>query len=304
MSDRRNLLYILAPSFSGSTLLTYLLAQHSEIATVGELKATQMGPIEKYHCSCDASILGCEFWKSVQTKADAAGLEFSLDKFGTVFEGAGALSDRVVCAGVRGTLFELVRSVVLRTMPGVSSRLDTLALRNRNLADIVCQLQGGRIFLDGSKDATRLLHLINSGYWNVKVIYLQRDGRGVSSSIKLHVGIRYLEAVREWEHSVCELQRMRKRLDSPRTFDLKYEDLCSKPAECMHRIWDWLNIKPLEIQETHFKNGEFHILGNAMRLNQMSEIRLDEKWKQSLSDKDLRIFETRVGALNRQLGYV
>ena len=304
MSTQRDLLYILAPSFSGSTLLTYLLAQHPEIATVGELKATQMGRIENYRCSCGEPILDCDFWKTMQNYANAAGLEFSLDKFDTVFEVDGSFSDKVVRASVRGVLFEQVRSILLHIIPGVASRLDDLAVRNRILADIVCQLQDGRIILDGSKDAVRLLHLRNSGYWNIKVIYLQRDGRGVSSSIRSHVGIPYSEAIREWQHSVVELQSMRERLDSPRVFDLRYEDLCIEPAEWMQRIWAWLDVEQLDIRETHFKNGDYHILGNAMRLNQMSEIRLDEKWRKSLSDDDLKSFELRVGPLNREIGYV
>jgi len=304
MSARRNLLYILAPSFSGSTLLTYLLAQHPEIATVGELKATQMGPIEKYRCSCGALIRDCEFWKSMQNEADAAGIEFSLNKFGTVFDGSGPFSDKIIRASVRGRLLEQVRGLALRSLPGVASRLNRIATRNGKLADIICHLQGGRIFLDGSKDAVRLLHLINSGYWNVKVIYLQRDGRGVSSSIKSHAGMHFSEAIGEWRRSVVELQTMRKRLDLPRAFDLRYEALCHEPADCMQRLWTWLQLEELEIEETRFKNGEYHILGNAMRLNTMSEIRLDEKWKKSLSDKDLQLFEKQVGSLNRKLGYV
>jgi len=104
VTDRPTLLYILAPSFSGSTLLTYLLAQHAEIATVGELKATQMGPPEDYHCSCGEPILDCEFWKSMQEEADAAGIPFAIDNFGTVFDGRGAVSDKIVRATVRGGL--------------------------------------------------------------------------------------------------------------------------------------------------------------------------------------------------------
>ena len=48
MSERPRLLYILAPSYSGSTLLTYLLSQHDAIATVGELKATSRGDLDTY----------------------------------------------------------------------------------------------------------------------------------------------------------------------------------------------------------------------------------------------------------------
>jgi hypothetical protein len=240
----------------------------------------------------------------MQNEADAAGLDFSLDKFATVFEGGGSFTNTVIRATVRGRFFEMVRSIALHAIPGAAGRLDDAAARNRKLADIACQLQGGRIFLDGSKDAVRLLHMINSGYWNIKVIYLQRDGRGVSSSIQSHLGVRYSEAVKHWEHSVVELQRMRNRLDSHCVFDLQYEELCHETAKCMQRLWAWLDVERLEIQETHFKNGEYHILGNAMRLNKMAEIRLDEKWKKSLTDEDLQFFEKRVGSINRQLGYV
>ena len=297
------LLYILAPSFSGSTLLTYLLAQHPDIATVGELKATQMGAVEKYRCSCGAPILECGFWREVQTKSAAAGFDFSPENFGTVFEGDGPVSNKIIGAGVRGGLFERVRSLVLGLMPGVSSRLDDIARRNRTLADIICQVQGGRIFLDGSKDPTRLLYLAGSGLWNVKVICLQRDGRGVSSSIRSHENLDYTEAIRWWKHAVHKLQSMKNRLGPEQTFDLKYEDLCTDPAGCMARIWSWLNLEPLDIDAGDFRKGDFHILGNAMRLKGASEIRLDEKWKRLLGPEDLQLFENRAGDVNRELGY-
>ena len=38
-----DLVYILSPSYSGSTLLTFLLNTHPEIATIGELKAQALG---------------------------------------------------------------------------------------------------------------------------------------------------------------------------------------------------------------------------------------------------------------------
>jgi len=303
MNDKPTLLYILAPSFSGSTLLTYLLAQHDAIATVGEFKATQMGPPEDYHCSCGDPILSCEFWNSVRAEAAARGIEFSVDEFGTVFDGGCAFCDKVVQATVRGALFERVRSLAIHMLPGVSKRLRSVARRNVDLADIVCHIQGGRIFLDGSKDSARLLHLINSDAWQVRVIYLQRDGRGVSSSIRKHEVISYDAAIGEWLHSVRELQRMRRRLDPAQVFDLHYEDLCMEPASCMQRIWDWLGIESLAINKKQFKSGDYHILGNAMRLGTLSEIRLDERWREAMSESELEQFEIQAGAVNRQLGY-
>ena len=72
MSTKPILLYILAPSFSGSTLLTYLLAQHPRVATVGELKATRMGSIDEYRCSCGEPMRTCEFWQALGGKPKAA----------------------------------------------------------------------------------------------------------------------------------------------------------------------------------------------------------------------------------------
>jgi hypothetical protein len=303
MTDRPTLLYILAPSFSGSTLLTYLLAQHAEISTVGEFKATQMGPPEDYHCSCGTPILDCKFWRSMKDKADARGIDFNVDRFGTVFEGTGSFSNKVVSAGLRGSLFETVRTVAMRTLPGVSSRLHDVAKKNRDLAEIVCEIQGGSVFLDGSKDSVRLLHMINSDMWNVKVIYLQRDGRGVSSSIMKHTGLAYGDAVGEWTYSATELQRMRARLRGSQVFDVHYEQLCDEPTDTMRQIWSWLGLEHVALNEREFKSGDYHILGNAMRLGGASEIRLDEKWKRTLSEDELRIFEEQAGSLNRQLGY-
>ena len=45
------LVYILAASHSGSTLLAMLLGSHPDVCTVGELKATSLGNVEEYLCS-------------------------------------------------------------------------------------------------------------------------------------------------------------------------------------------------------------------------------------------------------------
>ena len=51
-----DLIYIMSPSFSGSTLLTFLMGAHPSVATVGELKATSLGDIDEYDCSCGSRI--------------------------------------------------------------------------------------------------------------------------------------------------------------------------------------------------------------------------------------------------------
>ena len=59
------LVYLLAASHSGSTLLSMLLGAQPGACTVGELKATSMGDPAQYRCSCKELITQCGFWKEV-----------------------------------------------------------------------------------------------------------------------------------------------------------------------------------------------------------------------------------------------
>src|SRR5687768_14901048 len=98
------LLYITSSSFSGSTLLTFLLAAHPRIATVGELKATSRGDVDKYRCSCGAFIRSCPYWRSLGEELGRRGVPFDVEDFGTHFrfKEAGTLADRILAAEVRG----------------------------------------------------------------------------------------------------------------------------------------------------------------------------------------------------------
>ncbi len=302
MTGKRRLLYILAPSFSGSTLLTYLLGHHEEISTIGELKATKMGDVREYRCSCGEPILECGFWQAVQGRARERGLEFSVERFNTVFRGDNPVANKLVQATVRPPALEVARRMALSVVPGAASAVRRIAAHNRALADNVCELQGGAIFLDGSKDSVRLLHLLDSDLWEVQVIYLQRDGRGVTNSIRSHRNVSFAKAMEIWREWVTELERMRRRLDGAAVFDLQYEALCRAPVETLARLWEWLGVEPMPVSE-NFRDGDFHILGNSMRLSNATEIRLDERWRTALSAEDFAAFERRNGALNRELGY-
>ncbi|MBT8101271.1 MAG: sulfotransferase [Gammaproteobacteria bacterium] len=303
MTEKPKLLYILAPSYSGSTLLTQLLGQHKRIATIGELKATRMGDIDRYRCSCGDMIRQCEFWNEVTRRATEAGARFSVDDFGTVYAAPNQLVSKIVRATVRRPGFEILRALLLRGLPEGMTRVRHVTRQNFLLGRIICDLQGGDIFLDGSKDSVRLLHFIESELWDVRVIYMQRDGRGVSNSYRKHDGLTYDAAVSYWRHSIRELQRMRRRLDDTQVFDLLYEDLCKAPETVMSDIWQWLGVEQQPIRSLDSNVSQSHILGNAMRLKNVAEIRFDESWKSKLSRDNLGFFESAAGELNRQLGY-
>ena len=121
--NKRELIYIMSPSYSGSTLLTMLLAQHPQIASIGELKATAMGPMDNYQCSCGEPLLQCGFWRELTSRLTARGLPFSLDRFGTHFASSNPVFNRVLGAQLRGPRFERSRRMLLRHWPGLRPRI-------------------------------------------------------------------------------------------------------------------------------------------------------------------------------------
>lgn len=304
MSERQRLLYILAPSYSGSTLLTYILGQHPSIATIGELKATPMGNVDEYRCSCGDLITECAFWADVAAACGQLGLDFDVHHFDTVLETSrSAIGNKLLRADVRGRLLESFRQAGIRVSRNARRDLAARLHRNQALTAVVNEIQGGRIFLDSSKDATRLLHFVNSGLWDVQTIHLKRDGRAVTNSISKHSGKSIKDSAKIWAKNLRGIESMRDRLDERDVFDLHYEDFCRNPEGHLERIFNWLEVVPPSVSVEDFRQGSDHILGNAMRLGSVSSIRLDEKWRNEMSAGDKEQFDTEYGALNDEQGY-
>lgn len=302
--EKLKLLYILAPSYSGSTLLTYLLSQHPSVATIGELKATPMGNVDEYLCSCGTKIVDCDFWKEVALECRSEGMEFDVHQFKTVI---GSNEDefirRLLRADVRGFFLEGLRAFFLKFYPKAKRNLEHRLSRNEVLIRVISRLQKGEIFLDGSKDATRLLHFVESQRFSVKVIHLSRDGRAVSASIAKHAQIPFHDASRLWAKNMRGIQNMRSRLHADQVIDLRYEDFCQTPEQHLRRIFDWLGLDNSSVDTSDFKNQDNHILGNAMRLSSASSIQFDERWRKTIPQDDQRAFDERYGGINESFGY-
>ncbi|MFC1794795.1 hypothetical protein ACFL3Q_14555 [Planctomycetota bacterium] len=193
----RDLVYILAPSYTGLTLLTFLLSRHADIATIGELKATARGDIAICRCSCGLLQHECTFWKRVTQEMAKAGDPFALEDFGTHFQADSFVCNCLLLAGVRGIVFEAMRNSMLRLSPHCRVRLHDILEQNRQVIDVICNLQKCRVFLDGSKEPIRLKLLYLANCWDLKVIYLIRDGRGATNSYMCHYNVSMETAARE-----------------------------------------------------------------------------------------------------------
>jgi len=299
-----NLVYIASPSYSGSTLLTLLLGAHPEIATVGELKATAMGDVDLYRCSCGSLIQHCQFWSKVGESLKRRNVQFDVANFGTHFRlgRASKLGDRLLRARVRGPLLEWLRSATMRLHPSASDHARRVLDRNRMLIDVFCELRGTRTFLDGSKDPVRLWHLLRSQAWRVKVIHLIRDGRGTANSYMKHYQANMTVAALEWKETHQECERIKRTLGSGGSFTMRYEDLCSDPRATLEALLAFIEVDSSRMT-LDLRTQDLHVLGNAMRLRSTDEIRTDERWRVDLSGEQLALFDRLAGNWNTRYGY-
>ncbi len=297
-----DLVYIASPSYSGSTLLTFLLNAHPEIATIGELK---WGTIdwETYRCSCGALLRECDFWREVQSKVQAQGLNFDLLRPDTDFRlREHALTDRILRARNGGAVFENLRDAAIALLPASRRSWPTIAAINRAAISAILELQDASIFVDASKDPVRLRHLLRTGDYRVRVIQLIRDGRGVTWSTIKNKKLSLREAAEDWAKTHGQIERLANVVGPDNYLALRYEDLCTKLSDCREKIFDFIGVDAAAA-DNDYRRAEHHILGNSMRLSPDGEIRLDEKWRDSLSDRQLAEFERIAGQRNRNYGY-
>lgn len=301
--------FILAHSFSGSTLLSFLLGAHPEIATVGEMFIAPAHNTDDYPCSCGEPIGRCAFWRQVSAEMAARGVPFDIRGAESSLTAAsyGPLGSRIVWPEPRGPFLEGLRRAALRLMPGVRRELDRRIAINRQLAEVILDLRDGRVFVDASKRPGRALLLRRDPQIDLRVIHLVRDGRAVSRSTIRNLGRTVADGARSWAASLRHSEELRRTLPPERWLTVRHEDLCREPRATLARIFGFLGVSPEhEIGDFQgdFRAGDHHVIGNRMRLSRTSEIRLDERWRSELTPEQLRIVERIAGPELTRYGYV
>jgi len=305
VNTKRKLIYIMAPARSGSTLLTYLLSNVNGIATVGELKATEMGDVEKYQCSCGQLITECKFWSSLTERLQKKDIDFSVHRPGTHFTDSVFMSRKLLRAAVRGWSSERLRDLALGLYPRAKMVLKSVLKRNFEVIDEICKMQNCDIFLDDSKSPSRLKYFCKSGLWDVFIISLTRDGRGVVTSYMKTTEYTVEKAVSEWLHICNEIEFAKKELSSEKLLHVSYEDICRDATKELKAICDFVGLPTLSMNSnTVLDRSDKHIIGNQMRLQKVEGIKLDERWKEVLVGENLAYFEQTAAQMNNQLGYM
>lgn len=320
------LAYLLAASHSGSTLLAMLLGAQPGACTVGELKATSLGDPDSYRCSCRERIRDCAFWQDLSQAMGRRGIpDFDITNAGTsIFEAKSPYVKRFLAPLYRGGTLETVRDLGLSLSSEWRHLLATTKHRNLALVESLLEVTGAKVVIDSSKLALRLKYLLPIRDLDIRVIRVIRDGRAVSltytdewnfadcSDPTLRGGgsghrrppprRSMTEAANEWKRSNESSDALVATLPRNQWIEVRYEELCADPAATLKRLANFLDLDPT-LTLLDFRSKTQHVIGNGMRMDTTSEIRLDERWKEVLSSEDLEAFDAVAGELNRRYGY-
>src|SRR5215210_2542264 len=302
-----DVLYLMGHGYSGSTLLTFLLGSHPQIATIGELgiaeRTKRQTTPEEYLCSCHLSVRKCPFWQRVRREMAERGHEFDVwDSELELRARGGGLSDVILRAVQRGPALEMARSIGVQVVPGARRELARVLSRIEALAEIVTSIKGSRIFLDSSKRPERAVFMRRIPSFDMRVLHLVRDGRAVTWSNMKNLGVGVEAAADSWVADNRAAEQARRYFPKDRWMTLRYEDLCADPAGTLSKIYTFSGLPPGN-GVPQFRTGEHHVIGNRMRLSSTSEIRIDDRWKTALKPEQMAAVESRVGELNRGYGY-
>lgn len=279
--------------YSGSTLLSFLLATHPEIATIGERrkfynKSIKPNPNENQICSCGQEFQNCAFWSSIKqrflTKVSPKDLKPNVTEF-QIFRNK--YVQRIVSEIYK---FSLLNGFSKSMLP-FGKRMDSMIQLNQLLAKEILALENCSTFLDASKVIDHALYLSQIKDFDFYIIWLTRDPRA-----QVHSAIKYNDwsierAAQHWIKEMNTNEQILAKTNIAHT-KLRYEALCQNPEKEIKRILEFVGLDSNKISLEFRAKGQ-HIMGNdVMRLGKDTKIKERKEWQTALSKTDISTIES------------
>lgn len=283
-----NLLYITSSSYSGSTLLSFLLNIHPSIFSVSEMEGWHFSDNETFYCSCGDPINKCKFFTTIEKAFYNNSLPFKYNDFGTKYRVVrNNRINRYLTAAIPycDRLFiEKIRDNIIRIIPAFRKRILLCDASNATFIKTALAYSNASVFIDATKDPFRIKFLErNTEIDSLKILYLIRDFRGVTLSIMENRNCSATKAFNLW---LNEQQRIIRNCINYQPVTIYYEDICNNTDSTLAQIHEYIGLPPA-LYPGNFKTVEHHILGNTMRLKNISGIEKSERWKTGLASEDL-----------------
>ena len=309
-----NLVYVASIAFSGTTLFESILGAHSQLATCGEI---QIWPHEILQGGVMPTGSGrfvqeSPFWNEMQNRVRPLRQAEPRIHFFRELHHAG-----------RTLRSERLRDFGPRPLPAeTAQKVHQYGLNNYELfkafLDLVEETTSTRPrwVVDASKDPYRLLWLVRSGLFNVKVFHLVKSPQGFAYSVtKRHVNQddRLRDVKRLYYTARKSLTWIiqnhlftmiaKNHLQDRDYMLIQYEELAAHPRETFEKACAVIGCPYEEQAVDEFQNGSpFAIAGNPMRHDHQG-IKLDERWKRHLPPPSQHIARLITSVNKAHYGY-
>lgn len=298
------ILYIAGYGRSGSTVLSTVLGNHPQMASLGEVSfLLEDWTDPRGVCSCGRRYRECDFWKDM-------------------FEGGGPSPETVRLA----RRVERASSL-LRLCLGWVGREEREEYRahQEQLLDYVTARTDAPVIVDSSKSPRltvgRLLAMSRLAGQDVYILHLVRDGLATMASLVVTGSNRALEgrtrplrlpalrAAVGWTWTNLFASAMRRVVGDDHYLRLRYEDFLADPPGALRRIGELLELDMSGLVERVEQRGAFEVghmvAGNRVRFQRLIRLRgVDADHQEHLLRRSQRLlFSVIGGGLNRRLGY-
>jgi hypothetical protein len=291
------LVYILGTSFSGSTLLSFLLDDIPNVVSVGEAEGNPsiFNLSESTMCSCGDTIGACPFWVSVYQKMSSYGIDFNPDNWNMQFSvPTSHMLKRLLFLPLHNWFLDSIRDSIVFKTKTYGDRFREIGQRNLRLMQTVTELRNASVFVDASKDPRRPVFLLRYCGIEAYIIHLVRDSLAYVTSARKHESADISQACRRWNLSMNHAHRLKSHWPQKRWLTVKYEELSLKPKVTLSQICSYIGLDNVEINPQLKKDDRHHILGNPMRLEANEQIKLDVTWRSALKENEILIIKEKT----------
>jgi len=288
---RPQVLFIVGAGRSGSTLLERLIADHGDVAAVGELRFLwERGVGQDQRCSCRSTFAECAFWTSVmsEVESDVGGAERL----------AGLASTRSHVDRIRYIPFMHIEAL----RPAAYARsYDKFASLITAVYRAIDRVGDHRLILDSSKDPSYAHFLSTLPGIDVAFVNLVRDARAVAHSwrrAKTRPEIHwaqaemdvwpYSKAATDWCYKYVQSSAL-KQVARRRVLTIRYENLVKDHKSALPLIgshlarlgMDGAGLGPASLVPLQAGTSCYHtVSGNPIRFETAPPVvREDDEWR-------------------------
>jgi hypothetical protein len=274
---------VLCPPRHGSTLVSLLLGNHSDVCALGDTLPQERLP---RRCGCGEPFLECEFWQKVRAIAHGSGENFPA-----------ARPEYLPWAGLNQAATLAAGLSAIRV--GTRLRFEPFSAMYDRYLGVCAEHRAFHTFIDGYKSVSRYVALKSGGFPVAGVIHVVRDPRAFAAS-EQRKGGDAIVAAKQWVRLHKGIERT-VRFTGERVFALKYEDLCRDPHGELTRLQAWLELSPQPLLRP--VGPGVHWIGSGSMRKFNGEVYFKEKWMEELSPEQKSRIENLTARLAGRYGY-